>query len=195
MKKLASRLQGIKAQAAGARFEDIVEHRLDALEHDGIVAHWTHNQPAFKRIGERRFVPVEAGDADYTGMFTGGLYWALEAKSSTDPRFPLERIEMTQILHLDNVARSGGLAFLALQFRVAGRARDFLIPWSSVPWKTARTAQAVYLEDLADWEVPAYAPNFFDPFVWSCSSCLAVHSEARRENQKTCACWARTGIS
>lgn len=176
-RRLSHQLQGARAKAAGKFFEDLIESRLDALEQDGIVRHWQHNEPLFRCLG-KRFMPVGAGVADYSGMFSGGLYFAIEAKSTKEARLPLDRISTKQLLHLDDTAGGGGLAFLAIQHREPGAVRDFLIPWAQVPWVVARTAKSVRVEDLDEWEAPRCVPALYmDPFVWRCPVCSTVQKK------------------
>jgi uncharacterized membrane protein len=171
---LDARIRGQRAKQAGDAFEKLVENQLTVLRQIGMVAFWTHTGPTFLRRG-KFFAPIAAGVADYSGFFCGGLAFALEAKSTKKGRYPRSDISPQQQAHLDACARAKGLALLALQFRdeQAGLMREFLVPWADAPWERARSAESLTAAGLAGWE--ARRPRIFDPFVWACDSCGAVH--------------------
>ncbi len=194
----ASQLRGKNAKSEGNWFEALMEQRLKAMEMTGLVAHWAHNEPLFRMVGgtkdargawKPRFSPCGAGIADYTGMLAGGLYFAIEAKSTKEARLPLDRISEKQQDHLDDIARAGGLAFLAVQDRSVSPARDFLIPWRQVPWEVARSARTVKLAELGEFEAPrCNLGSYLDRWIWRCEGCGCVYPAPRQHACSRLAC-------
>ncbi len=137
-------LAGSRAQAAGARFEEWVEAQHVLAAHLGILAHVEHNQPHAKVVGGR-LIYVKQGVADYTGTLEGGRSLTVEAKSRSG-RLLRSDIEPRQAIHLEAVARAGGLALLLVEFRDQHKIRRFAIPWREVPWEVLRSAESIGLE-------------------------------------------------
>lgn len=182
------------SRAAGKAWERGIEASLEMARRSGALAHWAHNEPHFRNIGGK-FIPVATGVADYTGVLRGGLALAIECKATADERYYRRSLPEQQVEHLDAVARAGGLALLALEFRGAigparlDRARalwkmqQFVVPWTCVPWHRVRSAESVGPADI----LPRYQlarPLFLAPFVHDCLRCTKVWPRS----QATCTC-------
>lgn len=157
---------GRYAKAVGDTHEQWVEAQHEMAKLLGILAHVHHNEPKVK-LYEGRLNYDKMSVADYTGVLcgAGARTLATEAKSTADGRFPRSDVTQLQQEHLEAVAREKGLALLVLEFRAQVSApgtmawhtvkHRFAIPWLEVPWRVARSAEAVYLADLvsSDWRV------------------------------------------
>lgn len=147
---------GALAQAAGSSFEAWIEGQHEDAKRLGILAHVNHNEPKTRFIrGKLEY--AERTVADYTGVLcgTGARTLAAETKSTSDTRFALNDVTAKQQEHLRAVEGEDGLALLVLEFRLGVGKHRFAIPWSKVPWKKKRSAEAVYLDELivSDWRV------------------------------------------
>jgi hypothetical protein len=144
------RAAGRAARRAGLEFEQYVDGWLTALEQARLIAWWQANHPG--KIGARF---VEAAGADRGGFLARGTPFALEVKS-TQPGddFHRRRVTEKQARHLDAVARAGGPALLALQFRAwDGVNLQYLVPWEVAPWRRLRTQDVLRAADLEDFRV------------------------------------------
>jgi hypothetical protein len=144
---------GRKAKQGGAAHEGWVEAQHEKARWLGIIAHVHHNEPKTKRIGGK-LIEVAATVADHTGVLEGGRYLAVEDKSVLGRRLGRDAVTREQQEHLTAVAKAGGLALLVVDFKIAidglwthNRAA---IPWLEVPWKTVKSAEALYLDDVDD---------------------------------------------
>jgi len=157
-------LVGRFSQGVGDSFEKWVEGALDAALRLGIITHWVHNMPVAKMI-HGQWKPVAPGIADYSAIGNNqhGTLIATEAKNYAR-RLPRNEISREQQRHLDAVVRAGGLAFLLARIRDEGVAQNFAVPWQSVPWAVAKSAQSVTAADLAPWKVPADCRCYLEKF-------------------------------
>lgn len=142
---------GRKSRDAGKEFEQRVENALRAASQSRLVTWWAHQQPAVTRAGK----PIGQSGADFALVLRGGLSGAIECKSVLGDRLARHVIRPEQARHLDTVARSGGLALLAVEFRdvSAGIVSAHLVPWLSVPWTVARSAESATRDALAEWRM------------------------------------------
>lgn len=163
-----------RAVEAGKSFEEVIEGHLSTAASNRLVDQWKHNEPHFVRAGFKRFVPAEAGIADYSGVLFGGIAFGLEVKSTAGDRFAKASVSESQQTHLDALARAGALALLALQFRNdrAGAVDNFLVPWQAAPWEIARTAESLTRGALSAWRLEE--PYMLTRFVRRCSMCRMV---------------------
>jgi penicillin-binding protein-related factor A (putative recombinase) len=142
---------GYKAKLGGMQHEGWVEAQHEKARWLGIIAHVQHNEPKTKRIGGR-LIEVAATVADHTGVLEGGRYLAVEDKSVEDRRFAKNKVTREQQEHLTAVAKAGGLALLVVDFKILVERllthNRAAIPWLEVPWKTVKSAEALYLEDI-----------------------------------------------
>lgn len=185
--KDSRRIGGLKAKRFGQAFENVLQAHLNGAVISGLVSWWDHSQASFKCLSKKRFVPIKAGCADFIGQLSGGLSFAMEAKSTDQERFYRSAILDDQAKQLDAAAKGGGLALLAVQFRVPletnsrymtwGSFPSFVVPWQSVPWKAARSALSVTLDDLRGWEIET--PIFLARFGAQCPTCRQVKSIRR----------------
>lgn len=148
---------GRRAKAAGSAWETWIETQHEKARHFGILAHVEHAEP-HTRVINGRVEYTEKGVADYFGTLEGGRSLATETKSTKASRFPRNEVSSKQQDHLERVARAGGLALLAIEFRVVEtfgtwQRLRFAVPWLEVPWQIKRTAESVSAEDLKGWEV------------------------------------------
>ena len=153
---------GREAKAAGDAFELFLEYQHATARRLGILAHIEHNEPHFKYVGGK-WIAEAPGVADYTATLDrSGLTVAIEAKSTKKDRLARSAVSPKQQEHLDAVARAGGLALLAVEFRypvpttpfwmgawgVLDYYRRYAVPWLETPWQVLRTAESVNEEDL-----------------------------------------------
>ncbi len=134
---LHHRRSGVAAKRTGEAWERVVGAALDALAHEGLVAHWTWTgarcRPV-KHAGRVLWTPVEKGPCDVAGTLAGGRSLVVEVKASSSalPLRPTATkhggLAPHQRAQLDAVARAGGCALLAVQ--IAGTRA--VIPWTEV---------------------------------------------------------------
>jgi hypothetical protein len=171
---MTKRSAGALAHATGQLFQDGIANQLEAARMMGEIAWWEHNQPLFRPIGKGRFVAVARGGADFAGILPGGgIAFAIEAKSCDDDRFYRSWLPENQTSHLDAVARAGGLALLAIQFRGAPCSPSYLVEWFSVPWLTIRSAPSIGPADLVGSSM-ARGGFLLAPFLVRCPRCRRV---------------------
>lgn len=147
----------------GRAWETAVTNKLKVLHQIGVVAWWEHGQPQVAWLPHLR-AWKKTGDsgADVSGVLSGnGRAFAAEIKSvgSRDGRAPVlvreDAMRPRQVEHLDAVARAGGLALLAVQFRGEGSPwLNSVIPWAEVPWEKARVKHHVVAGDCERWRIP-----------------------------------------
>ncbi len=169
----ARELGGRRAKRRGEALEREVRAYLGSAEVGRVVAHWMQVWPEARhrsapdgrggwrwelRWGER-------AHADFSGTTADGRSFAIECKTVEGPRLPRTRVEAHQAKHLDAVARAGGVALLALEFRDEGPAasigRLYVVPWALVPWAKARSAESVDEPSVARFRV-RHGGQFFD---------------------------------
>lgn len=163
---------GSFAKLVGDLHEGWCEQQLDKAVHLGIVAHYYHNQPTAKRIGGK-WVLTAPGVSDYTGVLehpATAVTLAVEAKTVEGTRFYKKGVTQEQQDHLGAVALAGGLALLAVSFRVpepaAGVAyadspvkiHRFVIPWREIQWQRLKTQESINLEPTQTW-LRQWEPN------------------------------------
>jgi hypothetical protein len=130
--------------------------QLDAAVRLGIVSYYQHNEPKARYI-KGQLTYVKRSGTDFSGAFERRpfppleCHFAIECKSIKGDRLPRSMIETDQEKHLDAVARSGGLALLAGEYRVKRERIRFFCPWLEVPWKVINSAESVLLEDVEQW--------------------------------------------
>lgn len=149
------------SDSVGRAFEEAIENKLTVLKQTRIVAWWEHQQPRMFRRGGV-WLKGEASGADFSGVLEGGRAFALEAKSvgpehEREPVLILEKhVSEKQRDHLNAVARAGGLAVLAVQFRhELAPWLTAVITWSSVPWERAKVRSHLRAEACARHRIPA----------------------------------------
>lgn len=173
--RIASRV----AVAAGKLHEKRIEAELRVAVEQGVIAWWAKNEPTFRAVGRGKFLPVAAGGADFAGVLTGGLAFSVEAKSTGEPRFYRSAIPEGQARHLDAVAKNGGLAVLAVQFRTGPGGvgwPSFALPWGAVPWAMQRDALSISVRDVAGHELFS---GFVKMMVAQCVVCGACWPRPR----------------
>lgn len=141
---------GRAAQRHGAAGEVWFEEALDSAEADGFLAWWRHFHPPYVRVaGEWRPRALEpgSGSVDYLVQPFEGPGVLVEVKSTDEHRFALAQIPEHQVEHLDAQVRAGLPAALVVTFRAEGL--RVVCPWARAPWRTERTAPALYAEDPA----------------------------------------------
>jgi len=153
---------GRTAQERGDDFEAWFEGANAESVARGLVARLLHVGPPHRRTGPggEHIVITGPGGADYQGTARDGRAIAMEAKSrSRDLRFA--EVKPHQREDLDRVAAAGGVAALLYRWTppLLARARTFVVPWTEVPWRTAKSADgtrrpsSIGPEALAAWEV------------------------------------------
>ena len=165
-----------KAQAIGEHLEDVVAGHLKRAEQARLVVWKEHNQPLFRQVGKGRFVRAAKSGADWSLVLNGGLAGALEVKGTQAPRFYRKEITDVQQLHLQEVAHTGGLSVLLVQFRHLAGWPIFRVPWRAVPWECASGkpgAASVTAESLAAWRFNQ-AGGIFDGLAVQCQTCGRV---------------------
>lgn len=155
---------GHAARDAGASFEAwlAAQHRLaDATG----LAYVRHVGPpvAFTGAGGRELKIVGTGPADFQGVMRGGRALAIEAKSR-EGRLARAEIPPHQQRDLLRVASLGGMALLVVELREHQLVAA--VPWTQVPWRVARTAEAVGADELAPWRVDS-SRCYLERFVGS----------------------------
>ena len=170
MPAAAKRASGARAKARGRDFEKLLEvHHQVAVVLRLVAPPVVHNQPEAKMPRGRLFY-VATTVADYTGMLVGGLYFAVEAKSTSHGHFHRSDIPAHQQAHLDAVDNGGGLALLAIEFRVerekviVGQSR-YVVRWRDVPWASLRSAPSVSAAALAARGWVLATPCYLTPFA------------------------------
>jgi len=176
----ARELAGRKAKRRGEALETWVRGLLISALLALVIAHWMQIWPEAKhkrapdgRGGWRFELRWGArAHADFAGTTADGRSFAIECKTVEGARLPRARIAAQQVKHLDAVARAGGVALLALEFRdegpVVSVGRQYLVPWGQVPWVVARSAQAVEEASLARWRIK-HGGQFFEQLRRSAS--------------------------
>jgi hypothetical protein len=155
-------VRGRKAKSVGDAFEaEIERHHAEAMKL-GILAHVVHNEPTAEFLGGK-LVYTSPGVSDYTGVLEGGTATtlAVEAKSEgvelgKAGYLSRKRVSDKQQIHLNAVAKAGGLALLLVEFRVQSpfifglpiTFYRFAVPWLEVPWAVKKTAQSVDMSAL-----------------------------------------------
>lgn len=148
------RAAGRKAQFVGDSFESWVDGQHVMAKNRGILAHVAHTYPRALHV-KGRLSFIKKGVADYSGTLEGGRSLAEEAKSWSKDLFPRSEVDTKQALHLETVARAGGLALLLVEFRrtTPPLYQRFAVPWLEVPWSVQNSAPTVAAADLMKWIV------------------------------------------
>lgn len=155
-------------QAAGAHFEAWVEAQHAVARNRGLLIHAEHTQ-AVSRVVQGRVIYSAPGVADYVLCLAGGRYAAVEAKACDGTRLYRSRIGPLQSRHLDAVARGGATAILLVEFSGAERMPErFAVPWLTVPWAQARSADSVLACNLAPWRIVP-GSCYLERLVWGVS--------------------------
>lgn len=144
---------GHVARDAGAAFEAWLAAQHQAASVAGL-AYVRHVGPpvAHTGAGGRELKIVGTGPADFQGVMCGGRALAIEAKSR-EGRLARAEIPEHQQRDLARVAALGGVALLVVELREHQLVAA--VPWRDVPWKVARTAEAVGAAELGPWRVDA----------------------------------------
>jgi hypothetical protein len=156
--KRKSAARGRASQRNGAAAEGTVEYELDGAVEDCFIAWWRHFHPPFLRVaGAWRPRALEPGEGavDYIVQPFEGPAVLVEAKSIDGPRFPRSGVPDHQQQHLEDHTRAGLPAVLVVTFRTEDL--RVAVPWTSVPWRTERSAEALYADE------PALAPHAVAP--------------------------------
>lgn len=142
---------GHSSRDAGKAFELRIENALTVAMQSRVVSWWAHQQPAYSRFG----TPLKPSGADFVFVLRGGVSGCVECKSLKGSRLARSAIAPEQSRHLDAVSKERGLALLAVEFRdeEKGIFSSHLIPWDAVPWKVARSAEAVSMDALQGYKL------------------------------------------
>lgn len=156
---------GKKAQSVGENFEGRLRALLEGARLSRRLVWWTKIETPTKQVrlprpvnGERyKIVWGEKAAADFMAVTEGGCPVVIECKSVQGTRLPQAAIQPQQRTQLDAVAAAGGLALLAVEFRTEGKvihhARQYLVPWRTVPWEKARTAWSLTETACVPWVI------------------------------------------
>jgi hypothetical protein len=157
-------IRGRKAKAAGDLFEMWLEQQHTIALRLGILACIEHNQAKAEMKGGR-LIYTAPGIADYTGVFDRcGTAAAIEAKSTKDTRLMKSAVSPEQQDYLGRVARAGGFALLAVEFRSDTGFQRFAAPWTLIKWQVLRTAESVSAIELAEWSVGTCGESYLARF-------------------------------
>ena len=129
--KAAKRRAGKRAQSGGRSWEATIEALLDILARHGMCS-WGRTPEPLRRLkalggGRWECVAEAKGPPDYVVMYQGhGL--ALEAKSTTGPRWGFRLLADHQAASLDEWERAGGVGAVAVKTATL----EAVLPWRTL---------------------------------------------------------------
>ena len=162
-------LVGRAAKGHGQSHEAWLETHHDIALRLGIVAGEVEHTEPHTTIVHGKVIYSAPGIADYTGVLLDGRSGTLgvEAKSREERlyRHGKSGISPKQQRYLDSIVRGGGgLALLAVRFTGGSAPGDYVVPWQSVPWAVAKSAESVTAVDLSFWKIPADCRCYLERF-------------------------------
>lgn len=150
----------------GKAFDGRLEAAMEIAQQTRVIEWFAHQQPAFTLSRK----PVKQSGTDFVGVLRGGLMLAVESKSVKgdtlefdlivpDPtaKHPYGAFRQEQVAHLNGTQRAGGVALVAVEFRLEHSHHPFLIPWDELGrlWKPRVKRRTVKLDEIPDrWIMP-----------------------------------------